>query len=163
MAALLALGTGCEESTSPPGPDGGNRGPTTGAPTQNAPVTRSYVFYAVYRNELGEHYFDLFEWRTSTSGDVKGTWTPISRDDGGDMTREPRQITGTHVGDAVEFTIDREGDYSTVRGTIEGDRMTLDTDLFAQTTEFKAIDRAAFDVLVEQARASQAAKDPATP
>jgi hypothetical protein len=133
--------------------------PASSASTSTS-AGKHFLFYAVYRNSLGQHYFDLLEWRTDPNGVLSGTWTSVSfSSDSGRMLRDPDPFSGRQDGNNI--TIDTElGGTRGAHGSISGSTLTLDVDLAAQSNTYKATSREAFDKIVGKAEAAEASESP---
>ncbi|KUL53407.1 hypothetical protein [Streptomyces sp. NRRL S-1521] len=156
-ALLVLLAAACSESGS--GSSHESR-PAFSAGTSTSADGKHFLFYARYRNSLGEHYFDLLEWRTDPQGALSGSWTSVISSDSGGMKREPHPFNGRQDGNNVTIDLEPDGMDRPVHGSISNGTLTLDVDLAAQSTTYKATTRESFDQIVSSAEKAEASASP---
>lgn len=158
LSLLLTLLTAaCSESST--GSSDENRPASSASPSTSA--GKHFLFYALYRNSSGQHYFDLLEWRTDPHGVLSGTWTSVSfSSDSGRMLRDPEPFNGRQDGNNITIETELGGIGRPAHGSISGGTLTLDVDLAAQSNTYKATSREAFDKIVGEAEAAEASGSP---
>lgn len=157
LSVLLTLLTAaCSDSDTDSSDE--NR-PASSANTSTS-AGKHFLFYALYRNSVGEHYFDLLEWRTDPNGVLSGTWTSVSSSDSGDMKRTPHPFNGRQDGKSISIAAEPDGMDRPVHGSISKNTLTLDVDLAAQSNTYKATSREAFNKIVGEAKAAEASHSP---